>query len=433
MPGIDRERFTGSACETFVCPICKDVVDDPVATSCSCEQIFCKSCIIQVFTHTANCPHCGSDTGRQTKPLQRQLKELYLKLRLKCSQPNCKAKLTLETFKAHDASCPLIPWTCERGCGLEGSIVSKEGHDCMVWLRNERTRLLQLLEEASVKVASLETQLTSELEERGILHSQIASMEALLDQVTCESASKTRLLEAELAKYNQRLTEAETLRDQLQLQIHDLKKQRDDALDQLDETTDSSTGSAATSRQDFLRELFPHIGRGERSGERGGEYSGGKGGECSRDKRSFSETEIESKIQRMSLNPSQTQVMGLGSGTNYGRQVSNQASGLHIRPSQPFKGRNSHRKEVVFLQGSTTDYQVREQVSAALRSADSKLLRGVGFSMRVKETMQSVHGGHWHCFTPQRFIPARVKYVESTFCLVKFDGAKYYIFRDQKN
>ena len=152
---------------------------------------------------------------------------------------------------------------------------------------------------------------------------------------------------------------------------------------------------------------------------------------------------------------------GLASGLNYGHQVSNgrqvsnghqvtqmvvkyqmvtklsnQASELYIRSLPTVIQRKIclNRTEVICLRGSTTDHDARATSIYIFREVQIPNCFVVfDFSMDVKDTMQSVNGGYWYCLVPERFIPARVKYVESTFCLVKFDGAKYYIFRDQKN
>lgn len=434
MPGIDRDRFIGSQFQTFLCPVCKDVADDPVSTSnCGCDQIFCKSCITQVFQHTGNCPHCSCDTGKQTKPLQRQLKELYLKLRLKCSQANCKVKLNVSAFMNHDNSCPEIPWNCGE-CGLEGNVTQRDDHHCMSWLITERSRLLKELEEANVKIASLESALTSNFEDRGNLQGRLAELESILDQVTEESSGKINMLESELDKYKERLAEAESLREELVREMSDNNSTA---------ATRSTSPAMSTTARDQIRQ-FARTDAHHNGGDKNSNHAKSTATTLGQT-RSTARDVLDSEYRRMSIsdtNQYQTRVMGAiasdhrqgatggyGSASNgYGNGM--EYSSLQSRPES--NGRSSQRKEVVFLRDTKAGQELKEQVSGALRTADSRRLHGMEFCKDVRDTMQSIHGGIWHCFIAERYIPKRVKYIESTFCSVKFDGRDYYIFRDQK-
>ena len=62
--GIPTCRFTDRQHEQFVCSICLDVAQDPVATN-NCDHIFCRGCM---YSH--NSPKCATC---QQKLLQAQI------------------------------------------------------------------------------------------------------------------------------------------------------------------------------------------------------------------------------------------------------------------------------------------------------------------------------------------------------------------------
>lgn len=96
--GIDSRRFTGDQYESFKCPVCLDVLEDPVTID-PCDHVFCKSCLV-----VGTCPLCRVTVTR-TKPINRILKEVYEKLPLKCSFDDCNQQVTVGNYITHESEC----------------------------------------------------------------------------------------------------------------------------------------------------------------------------------------------------------------------------------------------------------------------------------------------------------------------------------------
>lgn len=119
--GIDTARFIGKQHELFICPVCRDVVEDPVTTD-PCDHLFCKSCL-----KTGTCPLCRTQFSR-TKTIGRIAIEVYKSLVFKCAFDGCHEELKIDTYKSHERSCP--HGRCPN-CGC----IRNEGHNCIQSLR----------------------------------------------------------------------------------------------------------------------------------------------------------------------------------------------------------------------------------------------------------------------------------------------------------
>ena len=54
--GYAENRFQGSVDKNFFCPICTDVLKDPV--QCHNQHYFCRSCITKHLQNSRTCPVC---------------------------------------------------------------------------------------------------------------------------------------------------------------------------------------------------------------------------------------------------------------------------------------------------------------------------------------------------------------------------------------
>lgn len=126
--GINSDRFIAGQFERFKCPVCHDVVKDPVATD-PCDHMFCRSCLV-----LGPCPLCRTNIIK-TKPINHVLNEFYESLKLKCSSTGCSQELTIANYKSHEAECG----KCET-CGFREK--DSPGHNCIKNLQ-KRNRVLE--------------------------------------------------------------------------------------------------------------------------------------------------------------------------------------------------------------------------------------------------------------------------------------------------
>lgn len=145
--GIDINTFNGGQYELFKCPVCLDVLEDPVTTD-PCDHLFCKSCF-----NPGRCPICRVNVSR-TKPINRVLNQIYELLTLKCSFNGCREVVTIGNRKSHEQKCP---YNICQDCGK-----AKNGvHNCVQNLKvevsslvSEITMLNKKLQEMAAMIAT---------------------------------------------------------------------------------------------------------------------------------------------------------------------------------------------------------------------------------------------------------------------------------------
>lgn len=97
--GIDDTRFVDEIHKQFECPVCLQVIEDPILTPC--DHHFCRNCF-----QSDRCYVCRTHV-KEIKPLNRISRKIYESLRLKCSFEGCNQEITLVNMKTHESSCPL--------------------------------------------------------------------------------------------------------------------------------------------------------------------------------------------------------------------------------------------------------------------------------------------------------------------------------------
>lgn len=139
--GLDENRFSGDVDEDFRCPICQDIIEDPIASQC--EHVFCKSCINQWLQSESSCPV-------DRKPLNvsllcepsRFFRNFYSKLVLKCDfeSKGCEVIIKIEDLKTHHNKCqfnPIVKHECEKGCEALLTRNEKIIHNCVEYLKSK--------------------------------------------------------------------------------------------------------------------------------------------------------------------------------------------------------------------------------------------------------------------------------------------------------
>ena len=99
---IPRFQFSETVKEDFYCPVCKDVLCQPVETVC--EHYFCGGCLKDVMLNSGipfNCPVCKTqlNAAEQTKRPSRMVLTLIAELKVKCA--DCGGEFSYEGQNNH--------------------------------------------------------------------------------------------------------------------------------------------------------------------------------------------------------------------------------------------------------------------------------------------------------------------------------------------
>eukprot|EP00299_Pterocystis_sp_00344_P014925 c7431_g1_i1.p1 GENE.c7431_g1_i1~~c7431_g1_i1.p1 ORF type:complete len:417 (+),score=86.81 c7431_g1_i1:73-1323(+) len=117
--GLTTDRFAQHVDEEFICPICQDVLEQPVSLR-SCEHNFCRDCILDHVRKSKKCPVCRALTREQdVQPINRSLNNLMRKHKIHCQfrARGCQIVETLETIGIHEGACDFLPsWCPNEGC-----------------------------------------------------------------------------------------------------------------------------------------------------------------------------------------------------------------------------------------------------------------------------------------------------------------------------
>ena len=97
--------------DTWNCPICLDIFEDPVETPC-CHNLFCERCIEPVL----KCPFCKKLLVRCIPNIP--IKRLIQELSVKCRHPQCNKVIKKGYQKKHELNCKnaLVPCTHSQYC-----------------------------------------------------------------------------------------------------------------------------------------------------------------------------------------------------------------------------------------------------------------------------------------------------------------------------
>ncbi|KAK2708721.1 hypothetical protein QYM36_014355 [Artemia franciscana] len=176
--GIDVARFSGDIDEDLLCPICSNVLEDPLQAP-TCEHAFCNSCITEWLTRNQTCPIDRRYlTIDALKPVPRILRNLLSRLSLMCDNEKhgCPAVVKLEALQTHLLECefnPKRPVPCSLGCGITIPFDELKDHNCVRSLRIELVNM-------ETKVATLQTE---NAETKSKISEQMRQIQVLKDLV----------------------------------------------------------------------------------------------------------------------------------------------------------------------------------------------------------------------------------------------------------
>ena len=117
--GYEDNRFELSVGDIFHCPICMNVLKDPVMCRNN-QHYFCRECITKHLTNTHNCPTCQDELTEDTLvPAPRIATEYLSELRIRCDFFNrgCHHVMKLSDLERHVKACGFAAVKCSNeGC-----------------------------------------------------------------------------------------------------------------------------------------------------------------------------------------------------------------------------------------------------------------------------------------------------------------------------
>ena len=128
--GHHEDRFQTSVDKNFFCPICQEVLKDPV--QCHNEHYFCKACITQHLKNSKTCPVCMEKVTEETLTEPPRIVTGYLDgLIINCdhSERGCTELIELGRLEAHISVCEYRPVTCpNEKCATIMNLADLEQH-----------------------------------------------------------------------------------------------------------------------------------------------------------------------------------------------------------------------------------------------------------------------------------------------------------------
>jgi len=158
--GLDENRFVESVDDEFRCSICRDVIEDPIATQC--EHVFCKTCINEWIQKESSCPVDRKTLNKsQLCEPSRFFRNFYSKLELKCEYESngCDIFSKIEDLKSHQDKCkfnPSLKYECDKGCGALTSKIDEKNHNCLQFLKSDHFGFQRDIDNLTNRVLELE-------------------------------------------------------------------------------------------------------------------------------------------------------------------------------------------------------------------------------------------------------------------------------------
>ncbi|XP_017047745.2 E3 ubiquitin-protein ligase NRDP1 [Drosophila ficusphila] len=179
--GFDLNSVVGHVDEELICPICTDVLEEPVQSS-QCEHAYCRVCINKWLLHKQTCPVDRLDLLTvHLVPVSRLMRNMLSRLKIKClfAQDGCEQLLSLEEFRGHVAECehnPKVVVACNKGCGMKVPKDELAHHNCMFDLRELVQQQVKEIAELKEKQSSQELRIQSQRRELELLQYYIAAL-----------------------------------------------------------------------------------------------------------------------------------------------------------------------------------------------------------------------------------------------------------------
>ena len=179
--GICSNLFVNEIDDEFTCPICLDILENPVEDPHG--HYFCSECINICFggENATTCPLSRAFMLKSSIKQCRIVENLLSKKKVKCEFKGCKQTVQLGFYAKHKIECIYNEKnfrTCEKDCNLPVRIGHEAEHNCILALKEETQHLLAKCQEASKSLLeSREDSAAKELEIRK-LKQKLAQSEA---------------------------------------------------------------------------------------------------------------------------------------------------------------------------------------------------------------------------------------------------------------
>jgi len=166
--GYDENRFSGDVDDDYRCSICRDIIEDPIASQC--EHVFCKICINEWLQTQSSCPvdRTPLNSSQLCEP-SRFFRNPYSRLVLKCQfeSNGCQITIQIEDLKTHQNKCkfnPSVKHLCENGCEALLNRNESIKHNCVHYLKSIIAQLKDDLIKSNLREKSTTLKLEAELE-----------------------------------------------------------------------------------------------------------------------------------------------------------------------------------------------------------------------------------------------------------------------------
>ena len=198
--------------ENFRCPICTDLLQEPVSLR-TCQHMFCGPCIRSfVSTGGVLCPYCQTQfepPNDLAEPL-RIVRSVLESFRINCPHQGCNEQIRYEQFDAHILQCQYHPnavSSCSY-CDQKYPKIEEEQHqanvgNCVKFLKRQRSELASKLEESEAKIIKVESDLQS-------IKSELEKTKTELEKTKNDFKSEMTNLKTELENTKIKLEKTET-------------------------------------------------------------------------------------------------------------------------------------------------------------------------------------------------------------------------------
>ena len=133
--GFEENRFENTVSPSFHCPICLNVLKEPVMCRRN-QHYFCTSCIIRHLGNSPTCPTCMEELTAETLTQAPRIVTDYLsELNICCdySSRGCREVMLLNNLQRHVDICGFSPVTCSNdGCNMLINKRDKVHHEAEV-------------------------------------------------------------------------------------------------------------------------------------------------------------------------------------------------------------------------------------------------------------------------------------------------------------
>ncbi|RNA34140.1 E3 ubiquitin- ligase NRDP1 [Brachionus plicatilis] len=159
--GFSEELFLDKVDDLFFCPICLEVVKNPVQDKH--EHLFCRTCIESWFKCNTirSCPVNREQLSpNEIKKPGRIALNILSKLNMKCMYKECTKIVSYEQFNEHFTKCEFRNMSfCPKGCGHYGINM----HDCLDFVLMKNYDLQDKIETLVTNLYKIEKKCNEEI------------------------------------------------------------------------------------------------------------------------------------------------------------------------------------------------------------------------------------------------------------------------------